>query len=162
MTQAIIVDFLYLDLSVCARCQGTESALMTALETLSQEWRQEGISIRLNKINVTRAELAIKTRFVSSPTIRVNGRDIADTLMENVCQDCGSLCGDQVTCRVWTYHGETLTTPPVELLKELILKSLEDSSSIESKPYVMPENLKVYYDGLSHKDQGPTITLKHL
>lgn len=162
MSQPILIEFLYLDLSVCQRCQSTESALMSALESLSDQLSQDGIAIELRKINVNTANLAIQHRFVSSPTIRVNGRDLADTLEETLCEDCGNLCGDLVNCRVWHYQGQQFSTPPVAMIKEAVLKSLKDPSPLVLTPYVLPDNLKTYYEGLSHTSQGPTITLTHL
>jgi hypothetical protein len=107
--------------------------------------------------------LAIKHRFISSPTIRINDRDIAEVLVESLCEDCGSLCGDSVTCRMWSYGGQQFSSPPIEMVKEAIMTSLEDYSPIEPTPYVLPDNLKLYFDGLSHKEKAyPTINLTHL
>lgn len=163
MNKNLIIDFFYLDLSICQRCQSTEQSLMSALDELSDQLRQQGFTITLNKVNILSASLAIKHRFISSPTIRVNERDIAGELVETVCEDCGTLCGDQVNCRMWSYQGQSFSSPPVEMIKEAVLTSLEDPSPIETDPYVLPENLKLYFDGLSHKeDSYPTITLKRL
>jgi len=71
-----VIDFLYLDLSVCTRCQGTDQSLEDALAEVSGLLGAAGAEVIVNKINVTSEELAIQHRFVSSPTIRVNGRDI--------------------------------------------------------------------------------------
>lgn len=163
MNRMLIIEFLYLDLSVCQRCQSTEQSLMSALDELSDQLRQEGFTITLHKININTANLAIKHRFVSSPTIRVNGSDIAESLVETLCEDCGTLCGDQVNCRMWSYQSQTFSSPPIDMIKEAVMKSLEDSSPIEMVPYVLPKNLELYFEGLSHKEEAyPTITLKHL
>ena len=163
MSKSLIIDFLYLDLSTCQRCQSTELSLLSALDELSDQLRQEGFTITLNKVNIVNASLAIKHRFVSSPTIRVNGKDIAEELVETLCEDCGTLCGDQVNCRMWSYQGQTFSSPPVNMVKEAVLNSLKDSRPIEMVPYVIPDNLKLYFEGLSHKEEAyPTITLKRL
>ena len=162
MTKKLIIDFLYLDLNVCQRCQGTESALIEALDQSAAQLRNEGYKIILNKLNVTTEKLAKAYRFVSSPTIRVNGKDIAKDLIENTCGDCGDLCGTSVTCRVWTYQGHSFTTPPVDLIKEALTKNQEDSSLVKEAPYELPENLKHFLNGLSNKVDYPTISIKHL
>lgn len=163
MKKTLIIDFLYLDLSCCQRCQGTELALMQALDQSADQLRLEGYEIALNKVNITSETLAIAHRFISSPTIRVNGVDIADDLQENTCEDCGDLCGTSVECRVWTYKGQTSTTPPVAMIKEALLKHAEDDRPIDEQPYLLPDNLKRYFDGLMKKTENyPTITLKHL
>jgi hypothetical protein len=163
MSKALVIDFLYLDLEVCQRCQGTEQALSLALSEITKQLKHEGYEITLHKINVKSLALAHKHRFLSSPTIRVNGRDLTKDLKESLCEDCGTLCGDQVDCRVWIYQGQTYTTPPSEMIKEAILNSLNDSSPIEPAPYECPSNLIRYFEGLSHKQEAaPTIHLKHL
>jgi len=161
MNKQLVIDFLYLDLNVCQRCQGTESALIEALDQSADQLSNEGYEITLNKINVTTEALAKSYRFVSSPTIRVNGRDIANELNENTCSDCGDLCGTSVSCRFWTYQGQSYNTPPVELIKEALLRSLKDTSPMNASTYEIPENLKRFYHGLSNKTDYPTITIKY-
>lgn len=157
-SSTIVIDFLYLDLEVCQRCQSTEQVLLKALEELTDQFKQEGYEMTLNTINVNSADLAIRHRFVSSPTIRVNQHDIADVLSESTCEDCGTLCGSTVTCRTWIHQGQAYAVPPLALIKEAVLNALKDSSPLEEKPYQLPENLKRYYEGLSHKDKAyPTI-----
>jgi hypothetical protein len=146
----ITIDFLYLDLSVCERCQGTESSLDQALEEVSGVLKSAGFDVVVNKINVISEELALRTHFVSSPTIRVNGRDIASELKESCCEECGDLCGDSVECRVWVYEGKEYTEPPKAMIVNAILKEVyggnqEDSTEGE---YVLPENLKTFFQGL--------------
>ena len=120
----VVIDFLYLDLSVCKWCQGTDKSLEEALNDISNVLQASGIEVVVNKINVTSEELAIKHRFISSPTIRVNGRDIQMEVREKLCDSCGDLCGDSVDCRVWVYNGEEYTIPPKALIIEGILKAV--------------------------------------
>jgi len=141
------IDFLYLDLSTCTRCQGTDRSLEEALDEVSQVLKATGTEVVVNKINITSEELAIKHRFVSSPTIRVNGRDIQMEVKESLCESCGDLCGEDVDCRVWVYEGEEYTVPPKAMIIEAILNAVfgrQDSGPAE-QPYVLPENLKRFY-----------------
>lgn len=144
----IVIDFLYLDLSVCTRCQGTDDALAEALAEVSKVLEATGVEVVVNKINVTTEELAIQHRFVSSPTIRVNGRDIQMEVKESLCESCGDLCGDEVDCRVWVYQGKEYTVPPKAMIIEAILKEIYGGvggSNIVTEEYVIPENLKHFY-----------------
>jgi len=68
----IIIDFLYLDVSICVRCQGTDTSLDQAFSEVSTILKATGVEVVVNKINVITEELAKKYKFVSSPTIRVN------------------------------------------------------------------------------------------
>ena len=61
-----------------------------------------GASIEVRKTLVETEEQARVLGFVSSPTIYVNGHDIAGELIESSCAECGELCGcgGEVDCRV--------------------------------------------------------------
>ncbi|RCX14361.1 uncharacterized protein DUF2703 [Anaerobacterium chartisolvens] len=149
----IIIDFLFLDLSVCTRCQGADSSLDEALSEVSKVLEATGVEVVVNKINVISEELAVQHRFVSSPTIRVNGHDIQMDFKESLCESCGDLCGDEVDCRVWIYHGEEYTIPPKAMIIEALLKEVYGSNRVdkEEKEYVLPENLKHFYESMKGK-----------
>lgn len=149
----IIIDFLYLDLSICTRCQGTDTSLDDALKEVSKVLEATGVEVVVNKINVTSEELAIAHKFVSSPTIRVNGRDIQMEVKESLCESCGDLCGDGVDCRVWVYQGEEYTVPPSAIIIEAILKEVYggNDNKQEQQEYVIPENLKRFYAAMKVK-----------
>jgi len=149
--RSITIDFLYLDLSVCTRCQGTDTSLDEALEEVLKVLKETGIEVLVNKINVNTEELAIKHRFISSPTIRVNGKDIQMEIKENLCESCGDLCGDEVDCRVWVYQGKDYTAPPKGMIMEAILREVYgggNTSNPNEKPYQIPENLKKFFTGI--------------
>lgn len=148
----ITIDFLYLDLSTCTRCQATDTNLQAALENVAKVLDLAGAEVILNKINVTTPELAEKHQFLSSPTIRVNGRDIQLEITENICESCGDLCGTDVNCRTWTYQGSVYAVPPIAMIVADILREVYGGGSITTptpKAYVMPENLKRFYAALN-------------
>lgn len=152
----ITIDFLFLDLSVCTRCQGTDKSLDDALSEVSKVLEATGIEVIVNKINVTSEELAIMHKFISSPTIRVNGRDIQMEVKESLCESCGDLCGDEVDCRVWVYQGKEYTVPPKAMIVEAILKEVyggNDNKQAEQE-YIMPENLQRFYAAVKEKTEN--------
>lgn len=155
-SKRVVIDFLYLDLSVCEWCNGTDKSLDEALNDVYNVLQASGVEVIVNKINVTTEELAIKHRFVSSPTIRVNGRDIQMELRERLCDSCGDLCGDNVDCRVWVYNGEEYTIPPKALIIEGILKSVYggEKATSEETEYKLPENLKRFYAAMYEKNKS--------
>jgi len=104
----IKIDFLFLDLSVCTRCQGAENSLDEALKEVSKVLESTGTDVQVNKINVNTEELAVAHKFLSSPTIRVNGHDIQMEFKESLCESCGDLCGDEVDCRVLDLSGKRI------------------------------------------------------
>lgn len=150
----IVIDFLYLDLNVCTRCQGAESSLDEAIKDVSKVLEAMGSDLRVNKINVNTPELAVKHQFLSSPTIRVNGHDIQLEFKESRCESCGDLCGDVVDCRVWIYQGREYTIPPKAMIIEGILKVLyggnPDAGEMVSS-YLMPENLRHFYEAMESR-----------
>lgn len=113
-----------------------------------------GNEVIVNKINVNTEELAIKHKFVSSPTIRVNGCDIQTDVKETLCESCGDLCGDDVDCRVWVYEGNEYTVPPKGMIIESILKAIYGGKvglPVSEQEYTLPENLKRFYAAMENK-----------
>ncbi len=149
----IVVDFLYLDLSVCTRCQGTDTILEDALSEVAKVLEATGVEVVVNKVNILSEEQAIEYQFISSPTIRVNGRDIQLDVNESPCESCGDLCGNDVDCRVWAYQGAEYTEPPKAMIIEAVLKEIYGNNNNEqvTKQYVMPENLKQFYKAMREK-----------
>ena len=143
----IIIDFLYLDLSVCERCIATGNTLDEALHVLAPVFEALNYSVTVNKVNITTEELAELHYFISSPTIRVNGIDICNELVENKCESCGDLCGDSVDCRVFVYEGKEYTQPPASAIADGILRVLYGNMPKPENKYVLPENLKKYFIG---------------
>jgi len=152
--KTISIDFLYLDTTICDRCQGTEKALDDAVSSVAVVLGAAGYEVQVNKVNIVTRELAVQHKFISSPTIRVNGHDIAIELKESLCEDCGELCGDNVDCRVWIYNGIEYTVPPKELIVDAILKEVYGGNQGEPTPeaYQLPENLETYFTAKARKD----------
>lgn len=81
---------------------------------------------------------------MSSPTIRVNGRDIALEVKESSCKECGDLCGDSVDCRVWVQDGIEYTELPKSMIINAILKEVYNGHSsipLTNEKYEIPQNL---------------------
>lgn len=149
----LVIDFLYLDLTVCERCQGADSNLDGAIKDVSHVLNAAGYHVRVNKVNISSEELAKEYKFLSSPTMRINGVDIALDEKESDCKGCGDLCGDSVDCRVWEYEGIEYTEPPKEMIINAILKAVYGGQSISQASqmeYTVPENLKVFFAGLKN------------
>ena len=152
-----LVEYLYLDLNTCERCIGTDLELVEVLDILTPALRLAGYDVQYKKIEMSTAQLAQQYRFLSSPTIRVNGRDIGGPVKENDCGCCSDISGTDVDCRVWESEGQTYEVPPKELLAEEILKAVFCPSE---KPcgccsYELPENLAIFYDGKNQDEANP-------
>jgi len=146
----LTLDFLYLDLQVCERCQGADKNLEEAILEVSPVLKAAGYEVTVNKVNITSKELAEKHLFISSPTLRINGKDITIDVKESNCRDCGDLCGDTVDCRVFTYDGVDYDQPPKELIINAIFKEVygaQTESIVKNDEYILPENLRLFFEG---------------
>jgi len=144
----IVVDFLYIDLSVCDRCKGTGEALSEAIEDVRKILEAAGCSIIVNYVHVQTEEQAEELGFTSSPTIRINGQDIQMDIKETLCESCGDLCGDDIDCRVWVYGGKEYTIPPKPMIVNAILGYIYSSDLVTEINYTtksVPENLRKFF-----------------
>ena len=95
----VFVEYLYLDLNTCERCIGTDLELVEVLDILTPALRLAGYDVQYKKIEMSTAELAREHRFLSSPTIRVNGRDIGGLVKENGCGCCSDISGSVMAAK---------------------------------------------------------------
>ena len=149
------IDFMYIDLSICNRCQGTENNLEGALSEVTRVLEAADVEVSVHKIHVQSEQQARELEFKSSPTIRVNGRDIQMDVKESLCESCGDLCGDEVDCRVWVYHGKEYTVPPKAMIIDGILRELyrspDEKKKVNKIAYRLPDNLKRFFAAMGEK-----------
>ncbi len=147
---SIIIDFLYLDLSVCTRCQDTGDSIEESLASVSEILKDTGVKVKVNPIHIKTPQLAHEHQFISSPTIRINGQDIQMEVKESHCSTCSSLTtGASVDCRDWIFHGETYSAPPKAMIMDAVLRSVYGKKTAVTKQsanYEMPENLQSYFE----------------
>ena len=151
-TMVLNIELVVIDLSVCARCVPTGDQLQKAVRLLTPVAEALGIELKYQAIIVQSAAEAKQHALLSSPTIRINGRDIAQDIRESACESCGDLTGNNtlVDCREWHYAGKVYSSAPLPLLLEAIMGSM---LNINKEPPVtpapleeLPENLKSYFD----------------
>lgn len=155
----IDVELIALDLKTCTRCVGTLSKIEQALRIVQPVLNELEIQARLSQIIVKTEEEATRQRLVTSPTVRINGQDIANETFENECSSCSDLCGceEGTTCRLWHYRGTEFTEAPVGLIVEAILQralsnwKVSNQNATESVYAGLPENLKRFFAGKRRK-----------
>ena len=149
----IDIDFLFLDLKTCTRCVGTDQNLEKALQAVEQVLHFTGVEVNLNKILIDSSEKAAAHGFFTSPTVRVNGRDIALETRESKCDSGTDLCGceEGTNCRVWLYRGQEYTEAPVAMIVEAILQeafqTLHPVTQMTPVYEDVPENLERFFAG---------------
>jgi len=145
------IELVVIDLSVCARCVPTGDQLQKAVRLLTPVAEALGIELQYQAIIVQSEAEAKQHALLSSPTIRINGRDIAQDIRESVCESCGDLTENNtlVDCREWHYEGKVYSSAPLPLLLEAIMGSM---LNIDKEPPVtpapleeLPENLEKYF-----------------
>jgi glutaredoxin len=150
----IEIDFLYVDLTVCTRCKGTDTNLEEALSEGSRILETAGVEVSVRKTLIESEEQAKALGFFSSPTIRINGKDIAIEFRESRCDSCEACAGNvPVNCRVWVFQGREHTEAPKAMIVDAILREAYGSGSSQVPParprkrQDVPENLRRFFRG---------------
>ncbi len=135
------IELLVIDLESCARCVPTGEQLRNAIELVAPAADAMDIGITYRETVVQTAEEAKARALLSSPTIRINGRDIAQDIRESECESCGDLTdnGVSVDCREWHYRGEVYSAAPLPFLVESLMDAM---TKIDEMPAVSPEPLQ--------------------
>jgi hypothetical protein len=140
----VAIDFLYLDISSCSRCQGTGDNLELALVAVERLLRDTGAEVTVRRTQVQSLQQARELRFEVSPTLRVNGRDIEPIARESPCGPDACGCGEGGSCRVWSYDGQDSDEAPVALIVDAILAALSDgqpAAGADAPAYVAPNSI---------------------
>ncbi|MBI3596053.1 MAG: DUF2703 domain-containing protein [Nitrospirae bacterium] len=151
----IEIDFLYVDLTVCTRCIGTDANLQGALSEVSRILEAAGVEVSVRKTLVESEEQAKALGVFSSPTLRINGKDIALEFRESRCDSCEACAGNgPVNCRVWVFQGQEYTEAPKAMIVDAILREIyrgtpPEEPSLQSRE--VPENLRRFFAGKATK-----------
>ena len=154
--RVIEIELLALDLTSCTRCVGTLQNIQRAIDTVRPVLEMTGAQVHVTTLVIASEEQARHHRFVTSPTVRIDGRDIdIGAALESTCDSCTELCGcdEGTSCRVWRYQGEDHTEAPVGLVVESMLGELfrgGDTSGSDASVYPgVPENLQRFFKSRS-------------
>lgn len=152
----IEIELLALDLSSCTRCVGTLENIEKAIDTVRPALEETGVQVKVNRLIIETEEQARQHRFATSPTVRINGNDIALEILESHCDSCTDLCGcdEGTNCRVWRYQGKEYTEAPLGLIVEALLHEVIGSDRAEGGTFVyqeVPENLSRFFASKSAK-----------
>jgi len=108
-----MIELLYFE--GCPSAAETEALLRRVLA-------EEGCAAPLTKSAVETPEQAAATRFLGSPTVRVNGRDIEPARADEP--------GGAFSCRIYHTENGRSGVPPVELIRAAV-RSLPQESEEE-------------------------------
>ncbi|MCX8190152.1 MAG: DUF2703 domain-containing protein [Candidatus Diapherotrites archaeon] len=111
----------------CPWCVKTKKLVKESLKEL-------GLKAEVEEIIIDSENKAKKFNFVGSPTVRINGEDIQETIAKNRCIPCEKIANktggasEYVTkeckcgCRVYFYKGKIYNYPPKQMIKKAICK----------------------------------------
>ena len=164
-TSDLLVEFLFLDEDVCQPCSGTARALEEAVQITSAPLVAMGLTLQISKIHIINQEKAITHKFLSSPTIRINGKDIDPARTEGECGSCGELAGGKTTvnCRNWDWRGEVYQNAPIGKIVEAILEAAvkatktgieSGDSKVTDDHYVIPQNLEGFFQAREKNEKS--------
>lgn len=163
-TRTVTIELLALDLNICTRCVGSLKNIQRSIALLQDVLEVTNVQVSVTQRLIQSEEQARQYQFVSSPTIRVNGMDIALETYESQCDSCGDLCSCDggVSCRVWRYRGEEYTEAPVGLIVEAILAAMYSDSvgtvSASNAYAGVPDNLKQFFNNQRERSLEPDST----
>ncbi len=149
--RTVEIELLALDLNTCTRCVGSLANIQQAIALLQGVLEATGTTVSVIQRLIESEAQARQHQFVTSPTIRINGRDIALETVESPCDACSDLCGCNggVACRVWRYRGEEYIEAPVGMIVDAMLTAIyRDTSTVPAapQPYTgVPNNLRQFF-----------------
>lgn len=147
----LTIELLVIDLESCARCVPTGEQMRNAIQLVAPAAEAQGVGLTYRETVVQTAEEAKARALLSSPTIRIDGRDIAQDIRESECESCGDLTDNDVSvdCREWHYRGEVYSAAPLPFLVETLMDALlkvDERPPITPEPLAeLPENLVRYF-----------------
>ncbi|PIY97202.1 MAG: hypothetical protein COY66_00715 [Candidatus Kerfeldbacteria bacterium CG_4_10_14_0_8_um_filter_42_10] len=127
-SKKIIVEFLYADLSRCIRCQMSYTSLEASLNHLQDAIAELGMKVELKKIPIATKEEAEQHGFTTSPTIKINGKDLEEIIhgrprhTKSYCGSCSAVCDTETECRTFSYDGKIYEYIPRKMIVEAIRK----------------------------------------
>ena len=159
--QRINMDCLYIDLEVCERCIKTNANLEAALTEVSHILEMAGVEVTLRKTLVASEAQAQALSFFSSPTLRLNGKDIALEFRESRCASCEACaCNGTINCRVWVFQGKEYTEAPKAMIIDAILREVYGHIPAQEpsvQPREVPEDLRRFFTGRAAKRASTAV-----
>jgi UDP-N-acetylenolpyruvoylglucosamine reductase len=123
-TDRVQIELLYLDAETCDPCRATIVSAERAASELREALAGRGVEVDLRLTHVSDPEQARALGFVSSPTVRVDGREIAVDVEEAHCGTCSENAGEPIACRTVSYAGERHDHAPTAMIVEAVLAHL--------------------------------------
>lgn len=130
----VVLELFALDTVACTPCVSAMASLHAAAVALSHELTGSGYVVATRVILLENAAHAAELGISSSPTVRVNGHDIALEVHEEACPSCSSVAGVSIDCRTYEWEGQRFDHPPVPLIVEAVHQHLASGARRAATP----------------------------
>jgi hypothetical protein len=91
-----------------------------AVKLVGDVLKSEGVTAEIHEVLVTDEAMATDLAFSGSPTIRINGRDVAG--------ECSQAKAFALSCRLYPRSTE-IGLPPVEMVRRAVVQAREGNAS---------------------------------
>lgn len=123
-----------LDTTSCAPCASAVASLHAAAVLLNRELGKEGYLVATRVVRLKDADHARALGVLSSPTVRVDGVDVALELDESPCPSCSDLAGAPVACRTYEWDGRFFDHPPAALIAAAVRRHIAAGLQAPTSP----------------------------
>lgn len=151
----VCVEFLYIDNDECDPCTKAETIVEEVVFDINKLLEETGVVIKLIKTYVDSVEHAQEVGLISSPTVRIDGKDLQMDIQEKYCETCSDISGEEINCRIWTYKEREYSILPKGMLIENILKHIygtdQSTYPTATERKEVPENIKLFFEGKENK-----------
>lgn len=120
----VLIELFALDTEHCAPCRSAVGDMFRAAAELTRQLDGSSYAVATRVVHLASAEEARRLAVVSSPTVRVNGRDVAWAVQEQRCPSCSELAKTPVECRTYLWQGQWYDHPPVPLIVAAVRRYL--------------------------------------
>jgi hypothetical protein len=136
----VVLELFALDSTVCTPCVSAMASMHAAAAALSHELTGDGYVVATRVVLLENTAHATELGISSSPTVRVNGHDIALDVHEGACPTCSSLVGVSIDCRTYEWDGQRFDHPPVPLVVEAVHQHLAAGARRDATPTLAPSH----------------------
>ncbi len=129
----VVLELFMLDAPSCQPCWSAEISIHAAARTLRRLLDPAQFVVATRVVTLDSADQAHRLGIVSSPTVRVDGHDVALEVEEEPCSSCSDIAGTAIECRTYLWSGRRFDHAPAELIVDAALRRL-----VEGLPRAVP------------------------
>ena len=123
------LEMLYLDLDSCDPCREGRDSVDETAERVSATLSAVGRSLEVRVVPVSDVDQARALGLASSPSVRLNGQEVALGLDERRRSSCSLRADERVACRTFGWAGGRHPYPRAEMIADAVQRHLTGRSA---------------------------------